>query len=42
MTLLNDKTVLRVGCKFVRPSMAALGLIQRQMMKLERELKAKQ
>jgi len=42
MTLLNDKTVLRIGCKFVRPSMAALALIQRQMMKLERELKAKQ
>lgn len=39
--LLNDKTVLRIGCKFVRPSMAALSLIQKQMMKLERELKAK-
>jgi c-di-GMP-binding flagellar brake protein YcgR len=42
MTLLNDKTVLRIGCKYVRPSMAALSLIQKQMMKLERELKAKQ
>jgi len=40
-TLLNDKKVLRIGCKFVRPSMAALALIQKQMMKLERELKAK-
>lgn len=39
--LLNDKIVLRVGCKFVRPSMAALALVQKQMMKLERELKAK-
>jgi c-di-GMP-binding flagellar brake protein YcgR len=39
--LLNDKTVLRIGCKFVRPSMAALALVQKQMMKLERELKAK-
>jgi len=39
--LLNDKTALRIGCKFVRPSMAALSLIQKQMMKLERELKAK-
>lgn len=39
--LLNDKAVLRAGCKFVRPSMSALSLIQKQMMKLERELKAK-
>lgn len=40
-TLLNDKAVLRLGCRFVHPSMAALSLVQKQMMKLERELKAK-
>lgn len=40
-TLLNDKAALRIGCTFVRPSMAALSLIQKQMMKLERELKTK-
>lgn len=39
--LLNDKTVLRIGCNFVRPSMAALALIQKQMMKLQRELTAR-
>lgn len=39
--LLNDKIVLRIGCKYVRPSMAALALVQKQMMKLERELKAR-
>ncbi|MCC6532569.1 MAG: flagellar brake protein [Burkholderiales bacterium] len=41
MTLLNGKTAARTGCKFVRPSMAALALIQRHMMKLEREKKAR-
>lgn len=40
--LLNDKTVLRIGCKYVRPSMSALAMIQKQMMRLEREQKAKQ
>jgi c-di-GMP-binding flagellar brake protein YcgR len=39
--LLNDKTALKIGCKYVRPSMAALALVQKQMMRLERELKAK-
>lgn len=39
--LLNDKSVLKIGCKYVRPSMAALALVQKQMMRLERELKAK-
>lgn len=40
--LLNEKSILKIGCKYVRPSMAALALIQKQMMRLERELKAKQ
>jgi len=35
--LLNEQTLGRVGCKYVRPSMPALSLIQRHMMKLERE-----
>jgi c-di-GMP-binding flagellar brake protein YcgR len=39
--LLNDKTALKIGCKYVRPSMAALALVQKQMMRLERELKAR-
>jgi flagellar brake protein len=42
MPLLNGKTAVRIACKYVRPSTTALALIQRQMMKLERELKAKQ
>ncbi len=41
MTLLNGKQMLRIGCRFVRPSMAAAALIQRYMMKLEREKKAR-
>lgn len=41
MTLLNAKTVMRVGCQFVRPSMAALALVQRYMMKLERDKRAR-
>ncbi len=35
--MLNDRTLGRIGCKYVRPSMPALSLIQRHMMKLERE-----
>ena len=42
MTLLNGKSMLRVGCKFVNPSMAALSLVQRYMMALERERRAKE
>jgi flagellar brake protein len=34
--LSNRKTVLRVGCVFVRPSMAALTMVQRYMLRLER------
>jgi c-di-GMP-binding flagellar brake protein YcgR len=41
MTLLNGKQMLRVGCQFVRPSMPALALIQRYMMRLERDKKAR-
>jgi c-di-GMP-binding flagellar brake protein YcgR len=41
MTLLNGKQLLRVGCQFVRPGMAALALVQRYMMRLEREKKAR-
>jgi c-di-GMP-binding flagellar brake protein YcgR len=41
MTLLNGKQMLRVGCQFVRPSMSALALIQRYMMRLERERKSR-
>ncbi len=41
MTLLNGKQMMRVGCQFVRPSMSALALIQRYMMKLEREKRAR-
>lgn len=42
MTLLNGKSMLRVGCKFVNPSMAALSLVQRYIMVLERERRAKE
>lgn len=35
-TLSNRKTVLRVGCVFVRPSIAALTMVQRYMLRLER------
>ena len=41
MTLLNGKQMLRVGCQFVRPSMSALALIQRYMMRLERDKKSR-
>jgi c-di-GMP-binding flagellar brake protein YcgR len=41
MTLLNGKQMQRVGCQFVRPSMAALALVQRYMMRLERERKSR-
>jgi outer membrane receptor for Fe3+-dicitrate len=41
MTLLNAKTVMRVGYRFVRPSMAALSLVQRYMMKLERDKRSR-
>ena len=41
MTLLNGKHMMRAGCQFVRPSMSALALIQRYMMKLERDKKAR-
>jgi len=33
--------MLRVGCQFVRPSMSALALIQRYMMRLERDRKSR-
>jgi len=36
-TLLNGKTAVKAGCEFVRPSGSALALVQRYMMKLERE-----
>jgi c-di-GMP-binding flagellar brake protein YcgR len=39
--LLNGKSALRVGCQFVRPSMSALALIQRYIMRLESEKKAR-
>ena len=42
MTLLNGKSMLRVGCKFVNPSMAALSLVQRYVMALERDRRAKE
>jgi c-di-GMP-binding flagellar brake protein YcgR len=42
MTLLNGKSMLRVGCKFVNPSMAALSMVQRYIMVLERERRAKE
>jgi hypothetical protein len=41
MTLLNGKQMMRVGCQFVRPSMSALALIQRYMMRLERDKKSR-
>ena len=37
MPLLNGKSAQRLGCQFVRPSVAASSLIQRYLMKLERE-----
>jgi flagellar brake protein len=41
MMLLNGKSVVRAGCQFIRPSLSALSLVQRYMMKLERENKAR-
>jgi c-di-GMP-binding flagellar brake protein YcgR len=41
MTLLNGRQMMRVGCQFVRPSMSALALIQRYMMRLERDKKSR-
>lgn len=41
VTLLNGKQMLRVGCQFVHPSMPALALIQRYMMRLERDKRAR-
>jgi c-di-GMP-binding flagellar brake protein YcgR len=41
VTLLNGKAVTRAGCQFIRPSLSALSLVQRYMMKLERENKAR-
>jgi c-di-GMP-binding flagellar brake protein YcgR len=41
MHLLNGKTAIRVGCRFVRPSMPALSLIQRYIMRLESDSKAR-
>ena len=41
MHLLNGKSALRVGCRFVRPSMPTLSLIQRYIMRLESESKAR-
>jgi c-di-GMP-binding flagellar brake protein YcgR len=41
MTLLNGRQIMRVGCQFVRPSMSALALIQRYMMRLERDKKSR-
>lgn len=41
MTLLNAKQMLRVGCQFLHPTMPTLALVQRYMMKLERERRAR-
>jgi c-di-GMP-binding flagellar brake protein YcgR len=41
VTLLNGKQNVRIGCRFVRPSMSALALIQRYMMRLERSRKSR-
>lgn len=41
MHLLNGKSAVRVGCEFVRPSTSALALIQRYIMRLESEKKAR-
>jgi len=41
VTLLNGKHNARIGCRFVNPGMAALALIQRYMMKLERSRKSR-
>jgi len=41
LTLLNAKTVLKLGCEFVRPSASALALVQRYLFKLEREQRAR-
>lgn len=41
VTLLNGKQNMRIGCRFVQPGVAALALVQRYMMKLERARKAR-
>jgi c-di-GMP-binding flagellar brake protein YcgR len=41
ITLLNGKTMQRIGCRFVRPSSAAANLVQRYMMRLERERRSR-
>lgn len=40
LTLLNGKTQRRYGCMFARPSSAAVSLVQRYILKLERARKA--
>ncbi|RPI45244.1 MAG: flagellar brake protein, partial [Betaproteobacteria bacterium] len=42
VTLRNARAVARIGCKYVRPSMPALSLIQRHMLKLECARRARQ
>ena len=42
MTLRDNRTVARIGCKYIRPTMPALSLIQRHMMKLERDQRKRQ
>jgi len=42
ITLLNGKSMLRVGCHFVKPSMAATSLVQRYIMALQRDRRAKE
>ena len=41
LQLLNGKQMVRIGCLFVHPGMAATALIQRYIMKLERDKKAR-
>lgn len=41
MTLLNGRQAVRLGCRFVRPSMSALALVHRYMTRLERERKSR-
>jgi c-di-GMP-binding flagellar brake protein YcgR len=41
MQLLNGKSMLRIGCQFVRPTMAALAQVQRYIMRLQSEKKSR-
>ena len=41
VTLRDGRTMLRVGCRFVRPSPTAAALVQRYIMKLERDRRAR-